>query len=186
VGCGREGAAVAASAERVQLRKWRNVLAINRRLRSVGAGPYSIHTTTTTTEKDNNTHLLSINWGHRVVEAAGGGAGGSTSGGGSSGPGLASYSLVHDELDDYNPTIWRSYCENVIHRNHPSASSAAAIAAATKTTRTKREPVPHKKISFSSLYPDCDLVTNQAVRLYQPVPVLLVSKAAPVQLFYGY
>jgi hypothetical protein len=186
---GREGAAVAAAAESVQLRKWCNVLALNRRLRSVGAGPYSIHPTTSTTIGKETAHLHSINWGHRIVSGWGGAGSTSTRGGGPSVAGLASSSspdnfLDHDESDDYDPNIWQSYYESVVQQNHASALSSEAATVTTTTTMTKTEPVPPKQISFSSLYPDCDLVTNQAVMSYQPVP-LLVSKAAPVQLFYG-
>ena len=68
-----------------------------------------------------------------------------------------------DEADDFDPEVWKTFVESGL-----STSSGT----------------PPKQISVSSLYPDCDIVSNKAVMSYQPVS-MLECKQAPVQLKYG-
>jgi hypothetical protein len=111
------------------LRSWCNALALNRRMRQVRAGPYSIEV------------KHSIDWGRLCQE---------------------SYFDL-DEEDDITPSVWREYVE-----------SAESIL-------TRKPP---KFISLSSLYPDCDLVTNKAITSCLPV-ASLQCKNSPSQLVYG-
>jgi hypothetical protein len=109
------------------LRAWSNTLALNRRMRHVGAGPFSI-----------NAKGHSRDWGSLCKE---------------------SY-FDYDEEDDYDPLFWSEYIGN---------------------TQAKRPP---KFISLASIYPDCDLVTNDAITSCLPVSSLQ-CKDSPVQLAYG-
>lgn len=90
------------------LQAWCNTLALNRRMKQIRAGPYSIEAK----------HC--IDWGRLSKE---------------------SY-FDCDEEDDFTPSVWREYVENQ------------------KNITTKKPP---KFLSLSSLYPDCDLVTNKAI-----------------------
>ena len=63
-----------------------------------------------------------------------------------------------DEADDYDPEIWQDYVNGT-----------------TSTTP--------KFISLSSLYPDCDLITNNAITSCLPVSALR-SKSSPLELVY--
>eukprot|EP00980_Cylindrotheca_fusiformis_P007003 scaffold1470_cov195-Cylindrotheca_fusiformis.AAC.3 len=107
------------------LRMWTNTLALNRRMRHVAAGPFSI-----------NAKGHSRDWGRLCKEL----------------------NFDYDEEDDYDPSFWSEFIGN---------------------TQTKRPP---KLISLASIYPDCDLVTNDAITSCLPVSSLQ-CKNAPVQLF---
>ena len=73
--------------------------------------------------------------------------------------------LDHDEEDNFDPEIWRGFCR----------SQALGFG--------KPKPCP-KWISLSSLYPDCDLITNRAVMSKLPVSSM-ESKHSPIRLVYG-
>jgi hypothetical protein len=109
------------------LRRWSNTLALNRRMKQLRAGPFSINSTSN-----------SRDWGRLCKE---------------------SY-FDPDEADDYDASVWLEYIANV---------------------QKKRPP---KCISFSSLYPDCDLVNNSAITSCLPVSSLK-CKDSPIQLVYG-
>lgn len=109
------------------LRAWSNSLALNRRMRHVGAGPFSI-----------NTKGHSRDWGLLCKELY----------------------CDWDEEDDYDSAFWSEFVGN---------------------TQAKRPP---KFISFASIYPDCDLVTNHAITSCLPVSSLQ-CKNSPIQLVYG-
>jgi hypothetical protein len=111
------------------LRSWANAIALNRRMRQMRAGPYSI----------NAKHC--IDWGRLCKE---------------------SY-FDMDQEDDFDPSIWKPYVGSA------------------QTMLTQKVP---KQISFASLYPDCDLITNHAVTSKSPVSSLK-SRGTPIQLVYG-
>lgn len=112
----------------VSLRAWSNSLALNRRMRHVGAGPFST---------DSKTHTR--DWGRLCQE---------------------SICIDYDEEDDYDSSFWAEYASD---------------------PQDKRPP---KKVSLSSIYPDCDLVTNNAITSCLPVSSLQ-CKDSPIQLIYG-
>ena len=111
------------------LRSWANAIALNRRMRGMRAGPYSI----------NAKHC--IDWGRLCKESH--------------------FDL--DQEDDFDPSIWKPYVGSA------------------QTMLTQKVP---KHISFASLYPDCDLITNHAVTSKSPVSSLK-SRGSPIQLVYG-
>mmetsp|Transcript_39704 Transcript_39704/g.95907 ORF Transcript_39704/g.95907 Transcript_39704/m.95907 type:complete len:627 (-) Transcript_39704:43-1923(-) len=110
------------------LRAWSNSLALNRRMRHVRAGPFSV-----------NTKGHSRDWGRLCQEFT---------------------YIDYDEKDDYNSASWLEYVTN---------------------PQNKRPP---KRVSLSSVYPDCDLVTNNAITSCLPVSCLQ-CKDSPIQLIYG-
>ncbi|CAJ1912187.1 unnamed protein product [Cylindrotheca closterium] len=110
------------------LRAWSNSLALNRRMRHVRAGPFSV-----------NTKGHSRDWGRLCQEMA---------------------YIDYDEKDDYDYSFWTEYLAN---------------------PEDKRPP---KRVSLSSIYPDCDLVTNNAITSCLPVSSLQ-CKDSPIQLIYG-
>lgn len=67
-----------------------------------------------------------------------------------------------DEADDFTPAFWEDYVED----EGPIA--------------TRKVP---KLVSYSTLYPDCDLITNKAITDYNPARSLQ-GKDSPVQLVY--
>jgi hypothetical protein len=68
-----------------------------------------------------------------------------------------------DEADDYAPEFWEDY-----------VSGAESLLSSTAP----------KFVSLSSLYPDCDLITNKAITSCLPVAALR-SKNSPTELVYG-
>lgn len=112
------------------LRKWCNALALNRRMKQVRAGPYSVEI-----------NAKSTDWGRLCKE---------------------SY-FDNDKDDDLLPSVWKEYVESA------------------ESTLNRKAP---KMISFSSLYPACDLITNMALTSCLPVASLR-SKHSPIKLIYG-
>lgn len=75
----------------------------------------------------------------------------------------AEHGFDPDEADSFDPSIWLDYVKG-----------EGALA-----TRT-----PPKLVSYSTLYPDCDLITNQAITDYLPAKSLR-AKDSPVELVYS-
>lgn len=112
------------------LQLWCNRLALNRRMKQVRAGPYSVDT------------KLSMDWTRLSRET---------------------YTFDNDEEDDYDEAYWREFVHGI------------------EAEKMKRKPP--KLITLSSLYPSCDVITNQALLACQPV-LSMRAKDSPVHLVY--
>ena len=69
------------------------------------------------------------------------------------------FAFDNDEEDDYDESYWREYAEG-----------------------TKGSQAP-KLVTFSSLYPSCDIITNQAIINFEPV-MSIRAKDSPLQIVY--
>ncbi|KAG7361089.1 hypothetical protein IV203_036189 [Nitzschia inconspicua] len=74
-------------------------------------------------------------------------------------------SIDYDEEDDFDEGVWRDFVE----RKGPRTFSQLAVP---------------KMITLSSLYPDCDIVSNEALLRCEPVKCMR-TRDAPIQLLYG-
>ena len=73
---------------------------------------------------------------------------------------------------DSNPILWKPFLKNV-KKDRDNGKS-----------RKETQQLIPKAISFSSLYPDCELITNRAVASVKPVSSM-TGKMSPVEIVYG-
>lgn len=121
-----------ASTDPTAVKKWCDRLAINRRMKHVQAGPYSV------------TDKSTVDWSCIVKDTK---------------------TIDYDKDDDFNEVVWRDFVEgkgprNSLHRQVP------------------------KFVTLSSLYPDCDVISNEALLKCEPVKSMR-ARDAPIQLLYG-
>jgi hypothetical protein len=74
-------------------------------------------------------------------------------------------SIDYDEVDNYNERFWKSFVIG-------------------KTSRVTTDRSLPKVITLSSLYPDCETISNDALLHCEPVKSMR-AKDAPLQLIYG-
>ena len=91
------------------------------------------------------------------------------------GPNLANWccnthecNVDQDMADDCNVKLWKRYVEE---KNNGCK-------------KKKKNITPPKDVSMSSLYPYCDVITNQAVQNSIPVK-RITSRKSPIELTYG-
>lgn len=113
------------------LRKWCNKLAMNRRMKDLRAGPFSV----------TGKHAFDCT---RFCKET--------------------FTFDNDEEDDYDESYWREFVLN-------------------KNSEGKKLCQPPKLVTFSSLYPCCDIITNQAIINLEPV-MSIRAKDSPIQLVY--
>jgi hypothetical protein len=128
---------------------WCTKLTMNRRMKQVRAGPYSL--------KDGETTYM--DWTKLCREVG---------------------NINPDRDDDFDPSCWDAF---------ESSSSNDNVDKKQKLGNDLRQrsssQLPNSKIvSLASLYPCCDLVTNQALIDCRPVPSIRAKKS-PIQLVYG-
>jgi hypothetical protein len=114
------------------IQKWCNKLAVNRRMRDLRAGPFSV------------TDKHSLDCTRLCIET---------------------FTFDNDEEDDYDETYWREFVRN---ENAQGGKKCKAP----------------KLVTMSSLYPSCDVITNQAIINFEPV-FSIRAKGSPIQLVYA-
>jgi hypothetical protein len=116
------------------LRRWSNILALNRRMKDQAVGPFCHGV-----ERDNVVDRF--DWSRFYNDT----------------------NNDSNDSQDADPQVWGHYLSRV------------------KTTTI---PKPPKCISCVSLFPDCELITNDAVRSAKPVPTMK-SRNSTIEFVYG-
>jgi hypothetical protein len=91
--------------------------------------------------------------------------------------------------NDTNPEIWKSFLQAMNREQEDEDNENDDNGEATRRRRRRRQQQQHQQqppsyVSLSSVYPNCDPVSNHTVLFSLPV-MSLKAAAAPVELVYG-
>eukprot|EP00536_Pseudo-nitzschia_multiseries_P003013 jgi/Psemu1/322819/estExt_fgenesh1_pg.C_430015 len=138
----------------VLLQKWCNTLATNRRMREMRAGPFSVSVSV----EGQKTFAFDCT---RLCKET--------------------FTFDNDEEDDYDESYWEDFVLEEEEANYSDGKNQNQNQK--QKQKQKRRQAP-KLVTMSSLYPCCDLITNQAIICFEPVTSIR-AKDSPIQLVYS-